>query len=54
MQFLTEIHRADAHLISGEVIYVNADPASKTSAPVPAFLREAVAGFERVSLTSGV
>jgi acyl-CoA thioester hydrolase len=49
VQFLLEIHRGDAHLISGEIIYVNADPASKKSAPVPAFLREAIAGFERVA-----
>ncbi len=51
MQFLIEIHRTlngapGPHLISGEVIYVNADPASKTAAPVPAFLRAAIAQFE--------
>jgi hypothetical protein len=28
---------------------VNADPGSKKSAPVPAFLRQAIAGFERVA-----
>jgi acyl-CoA thioester hydrolase len=49
VQFLLEIHRGDAHLISGEIIYVNADPGSKKSAPVPAFLRQAIAGFERVA-----
>jgi acyl-CoA thioester hydrolase len=47
MQFLLEIHRSDEHLVSGEVIYVNADPATRQSAAVPAFLREAILGFER-------
>jgi acyl-CoA thioester hydrolase len=48
VQFLLEIHRGDAHLIDGEIIYVNADPASKQSAPVPAFLRDAIARFEKM------
>jgi acyl-CoA thioester hydrolase len=44
--FAIEIHRADTRLVSGEVVYVNADPATRKSAPVPAFLREAIARFE--------
>jgi acyl-CoA thioester hydrolase len=46
MNFAIEIHRGGDHLVSGEVIYVNADPATRTSAPVPAQLRERIAAFE--------
>ena len=58
MQFLIELHRiepdgADAHLVSGEVIYVNADAHTRKPAPVPAFLREAMVRFERVPPLSG-
>ena len=47
IQFLLEIYRGDEHLVAGEVIYVNADPATRKSAAVPLFLREAIVGFER-------
>jgi len=46
VRFAIEIHRADTRLVSGEVVYVNADPATRKSAPVPEFLREAIARFE--------
>lgn len=46
LQFLVEIHRGDEHLISGELIYVNADPATRRSAPVPEFLRTAIRTLE--------
>lgn len=46
LQFLVEIHRGDDHLISGELIYVNADPVTRTSAPVPEFLRAAIRALE--------
>ena len=49
VQFLIEIYCGDAHLIDGEVVYVNADPATRKPASVPAFLREAIARFERVA-----
>jgi acyl-CoA thioester hydrolase len=49
LQFLLEIHRGAEHLISGEVLYVNADPASRKSTPVPGFLREAIGRLERTS-----
>jgi len=49
LQFLLEIHRGESQLISGELIYVNADASTRKPAPVPAFLREAIARFERVS-----
>ena len=48
VQFLLEIHRGDTLLVNGEILYVNADPQTKTSAPVPVFLREAIERFERV------
>jgi len=47
VQFRLEIHRGEAQLVSGEIIYVNADPATRQPAPVAGFLREAIAGFER-------
>jgi len=47
MQFLLEIHHGDDHLINGEVVYVNADPATRKSASVPVFLREAICRIER-------
>jgi acyl-CoA thioester hydrolase len=47
LQFLLELHRGDEPLISGEIIYVNADPATRKALPLPAFLREAIARMER-------
>ena len=49
MQFLFEIYRDDDLLITGENIYVNADPNTKQSAPVPDVLREAIQRFEKVA-----
>lgn len=46
VRFAIEIHRGEARLVSGEVVYVNADPATRKSAPVPEFLRQAIARFE--------
>ncbi len=48
VRFLLELHRGDTLLVSGELIYVNADPATRASAPVPGFLREAMHRFERI------
>ena len=48
VQFLLEIHRGDTLLVNGEILYANADPQTTKSAPVPVFLREAIARFERV------
>jgi acyl-CoA thioester hydrolase len=47
MQFLLEIYRGEELLVSGELIYVNADPATRKSAPLPEFLRDAIRKFER-------
>ena len=38
--------RGDALLVSGELVYVFADPTSQTSKPVPAALREVLLGFD--------
>lgn len=46
MQFLGGIFRGDQLLITGELLYVFADPATQTSRPVPAALREILTGYE--------
>lgn len=54
MTFLFEIWRAepdpsDKALITAELVYVNADPATMTPAPLPATVRELIAKFERTA-----
>jgi YbgC/YbaW family acyl-CoA thioester hydrolase len=46
MQFQGGIFRGDELLITGELVYVFADPASQTSRPVPPALRAVIEGFE--------
>jgi len=46
MVFTGGIFRGDELLITGELIYVFADPASQTSRTVPPLLREVLLGFE--------
>ncbi len=46
MVFQCEIFRGDDHLISGELLYVFADPATQTSRPVPQALRDWFMAFE--------
>ncbi len=46
MLFSGAIFRGDALLITGELVYVFADPATQTSRPVPPALRDILAGFE--------
>ncbi len=53
MQFLLEIWRGNEHLVSGELIYVNADPATKKSAPLPEPLRQKIIAYERVQPDTG-
>ena len=53
MQFVLGIYRGEEHLTSGELIYVNADPATRKSAPWPEELRRAVLAFERVPPDTG-
>jgi acyl-CoA thioester hydrolase len=46
MRFIIEMYRADEHLVTGEVIYVCAAPATQTSAPIPDTLRDRILNFE--------
>jgi len=46
MLFRGAIFRGDQLLITGELIYVFADPATQTSRPVPVALREVLQGYE--------
>jgi acyl-CoA thioester hydrolase len=47
--FRVEIFRGEQLLIVGKVVYVNADPVARKSAPLPAFLRDAIKAFEQVA-----
>ncbi len=49
MQFQFGIWRSDEHLVSGELVYVNADPATRKSAPWPQALKDAVLAYERTA-----
>jgi acyl-CoA thioester hydrolase len=49
MQFLFEIYRGEDLLVTGENIYVNADPKTKEPASVPEFLRAAIKRFEKLN-----
>jgi acyl-CoA thioester hydrolase len=44
-----EVHRGDEHLITGELIYVFADPTSRKPTPVPDVLRAKISGYERIA-----
>lgn len=46
LTFTGAIFRDEQQLISSELIYVFADPATQTSRPVPAALRDALLGYE--------
>ena len=46
MLFRAGIFRGDQLLITGELVYVFADPASQTARPVPQALRDILSGFE--------
>lgn len=47
MRFVGGIFRGDQLLITGELVYVYADPVAKKSLPVPAALRDMLESFER-------
>jgi YbgC/YbaW family acyl-CoA thioester hydrolase len=51
MSFQFEIYREteDAALVTAELVYVNADPASMQPAPLPEELRERIRRYERVA-----
>lgn len=46
MVFDAGVFRDDTLLVSGELVYVFADPATQTSRPVPPVLRDVLTGFE--------
>jgi YbgC/YbaW family acyl-CoA thioester hydrolase len=50
--FAFGIWRGTDHLISGEIVYVYVDPATKKGAPIPERLRSAMLGYERVQPAS--
>ncbi|HZY18644.1 MAG TPA: YbgC/FadM family acyl-CoA thioesterase [Ramlibacter sp.] len=54
MQFLGAIFRGDQLLITGELVYVFADPATQTSRPVPDDLRRVLTGYEAGEEVVGV
>lgn len=49
MTFIFGIWRGAEHLISGELIYVYADPQTKRSAPLPERLKSAILRYERTA-----
>jgi len=49
LTFALEIWRGDDHLISGELIYVHADPKTRKSAPLSQRLIAAITRFERIA-----
>lgn len=53
MQFLLEIWRGEEHLVSGELIYVNADPSTKKSVAMPEVLRQKITAYERMIPKTG-
>ena len=54
MSFLGAIFRADELLITSELIYVFADPATQTSKPLPEVLRQVLQGFEAGHLSYNI
>ena len=48
MLFRVEMYRREEHLITGEIVYVCADPATQKSAPIPAQVRETIDAWEVV------
>ena len=49
LEFQLELYRADQLLVGGKVVYVNADPETRKSAPLPEFLRGAIKRFEHTA-----
>lgn len=49
MRFALEIHRADTHLVTGELVYVYADTRLRKGIPVPDSWRAAIAGLEKIA-----
>ena len=49
MALVLGLYRGSDHLTSGELVYVNADPGSRKSAPWPPALRQAILAYERTA-----
>jgi acyl-CoA thioester hydrolase len=49
IRFVLEIHRGDAHLISGELLYVYADTTIRKGVPLPEAWRVTISAFERIA-----
>ena len=49
LRFEMAVLRGEECLASGELVYVNADPATRRSAPVPESLRALIRGYERTA-----
>jgi YbgC/YbaW family acyl-CoA thioester hydrolase len=47
LQFVAGVFRDDQLLVSGELVYVYADPSTQSSRPVPEALRQALMGYEQ-------
>lgn len=45
-EFAVELYRGDELLVSGSLVYVHADPRTRKSQPLPAFLRDAFVSYE--------
>ena len=54
MVFTGAIFRGEEHLISGEIVYVFADPTTQKSRPIPAPLRATLLGYEAGEAMSSV
>ena len=53
LQFVMGIWRGAEHITSGELVYVNADPKTRKSAPWAVGFRKAILEFERVAPETG-
>ena len=53
LQFVFGVWHGEEHITSGELIYVNADPKTRKSAPWAEAFRKAVLNFERVAPETG-
>ena len=53
LQFVFGVWHGEEHITSGELIYVNADPKTRKSAPWADAFRKAVLNFERVAPETG-
>lgn len=48
-EFCIELYRGDELLVSGSLVYVNANPGTRKSQPLPGFLKDAFRNFESLA-----